>query len=414
MTQQKKQINFTKENIESLLPPATGRVTYHDTGKLASGLQLRITATGVKTFCVFRRIKGGQPERVTLGRYPDLTVEQARRQAVKVSAAIADGENPAAVKRAHKAERKFSDLFDEYIERHAKPNKRTWAEDVQRYEQYLEKSLGTKKLAAVDRKAISSLMSTITLAGHPTVANRVLALVSSVFGWAINSGIGEVNPALGIKRNKEHSRDRFLQDDELPRFFAALAEEPNQTMKDYFLLSLLTGARRANVLSMRWEDINFQRAEWRIEVTKNGTPQVVTLSPEAIVILEERKLEKAATFVFPGTGKSGHLEEPKKGWQRILERANLENLRIHDLRRTLGSWQAKSGASLAIIGKSLNHKNVATTAIYARLDLDPVRASVNTATTAMLAAGKIRPLLPPVAISETANDALIIAPTKSE
>lgn len=80
-------------------------------------------------------------------------------------------------------------------------------------------------------------------------------------------------------------------------------------------------------------------------------------------------------FVFPGIGKAGHLAEPKKGWQRILERARIADLRIHDLRRTIGSWQAKSGVSMAIIGKSLNHKNPNTTAIYARLDLDPIRSS---------------------------------------
>jgi len=153
---------------------------------------------------------------------------------------------------------------------------------------------------------------------------------------------------------------------------------------------LLTGARRANVLSMKWQDINFARAEWRIKETKNGTPQTVALSPEAIEVLFNRKPTEATVFVFPGIGKAGHLIEPKKGWERILERAGIEDLRIHDLRRTLGSWQAKTGASLAIIGKSLNHKNQNTTAIYARLDLDPVRDSVNTATSAMLAAGGLK------------------------
>ena len=93
---------------------------------------------------------------------------------------------------------------------------------------------------------------------------------------------------------------------------------------------------------------------------------------------------------FPVRAGPGHLAEPKKGWQRILARAAIADLRIHDLRRTLGSWQAKQGASLAIIGKSLSHKNQNTTAIYARLDLDPVRDSVNTATTAMMAAGGLK------------------------
>ncbi len=109
-----------------------------------------------------------------------------------------------------------------------------------------------------------------------------------------------------------------------------------------------------------------------------------------MTILRIRKPTEPPTFVFPGDGKSRHLIEPKRGWNRILERAGIDNLRIHDLRRTLGSWQAKTGASLAIIGKSLNHKNQNTTAIYARLDLEPVRESVNTATSAMMAAAGLK------------------------
>jgi integrase len=96
-----------------------------------------------------------------------------------------------------------------------------------------------------------------------------------VFGWAISAGLWENNPAIGIRRNKEKSRDRFIQSDELPRFFQALSKEPNETIRDYVLISLLTGARRSNVCSMKWQDINFERAEWRIEETKNDTPQTV-------------------------------------------------------------------------------------------------------------------------------------------
>ena len=109
---------------------------------------------------------------------------------------------------------------------------------------------------------------------------------------------------------------------------------------------------------MRSVDSSFDRQEWRIKETKNGTPQTVALSPEAIQILENRKPDDDEEFVFPGSGKSEHLEEPKKGWKRILERAGISDLRIHDLRRTLGSWQLKQGASLPIIGKSLNHKSL--------------------------------------------------------
>ncbi|PSJ18446.1 tyrosine-type recombinase/integrase [Nitrosomonas supralitoralis] len=382
-------INFTKIIIDALPTPSPGkRDTYHD--KETSGLQLRVTSSGIKTFSVYRRIKGGDPERITLGRYPDMKIEQARREALRIAFEISDGKNPAEVKRGKKAELTFADLFCEYLERHSKPSKRTWREDESKYKTYLEESLGRKKLSIIDRRDIALIHSSITKAGHDITANRVLALVSSIFGWAISAGLWEFNPAIGIKRNKEKSRDRFIQGDELPRFFEAVAKEENEAIRDYVLMSLLTGARRSNVLSMRWQDINFNRAEWRIEETKNGTPQTVALSPEALEILQNRKPSDNAIFVFPGSGKAGHLMEPKKGWKRILESAGIENLRIHDLRRTLGSWQAKTGASMAIIGKSLNHKNQNTTAIYARLDLDPVRDSVNKATSAMLTAAGLK------------------------
>ena len=270
-------INFTKAIIDSLSIPESGkRDTYHDIK--TSGLQLRITSTGVKTFSVYRRIKRGEPERITLGRYPDMTIEQARREAVRIAIDISDGKNPAEVKRGHKAELTFSELFGDYMERHSKPKKKTWFEDQAQFRLYLEKPLGKKKLSTIDRKSIAHIHSSITKAGYAPTANRVKALLSSVFGWAISAGLCESNPVIGIKSNKENQRDRFLQSDELPRFFKALAEEPNSTIRDYILISLLTGARRSNVLAMRWQDINFERAEWRIPMTKNGTPNSSTVT----------------------------------------------------------------------------------------------------------------------------------------
>jgi integrase len=139
---------------------------------------------------------------------------------------------------------------------------------------------------------------------------------------------------------------------------------------------------------MRWEEINLEQAKWRIPVTKHGDSETVTLSPEVLAILDTRKASAVREWVFPGTGRSGHLEEPKAAWKRILQRAKIRDLRLHDLRRTLGSWQAAGGSSLIVIGKSLGHKSLAATQIYARLNLDPVRASVNAATAAMMLAAK--------------------------
>ncbi len=348
-------INFTKAILDTLpIPDAGKRDTYHDAK--ASGLQLRVSHTGVKTFSVFKRAKRGEPGRVTLGRYPEMTIDQARRKALEICLVISEGNDPAAARRLQRAEMTFGDLFAEYMDRHSRLRKKTWDEDEEKYRNHIEPVLGKKQLSVIGKSDIAHLHGRITKSGHAIAANRILALISSVFGWAISVDLYDRNPATGIPRNREKSRDRFIQGDELPRFFQSLSEESNETIRAYVLLSLLTGARKSNVCSMRWQDINFERAEWRIEETKNGTSQTVVLSPEAIHVLMNRKEKSNSGFVFPGSGKSGYLQEPKKGWARILERAGIVDLRIHDLRRTLGSWQAKTGASLAIIGKSLNHK----------------------------------------------------------
>jgi integrase len=382
-------LKFNKTAIEKLpVPPARKRAVYRDTK--TPYLELRVTDNGVKTFSVFRRIEG-EPERITLGRFPAMTVEQASKKAAQVNAQIAAGINPAEIKRAIRGEPTFDKLFKDYIEGYSKPKKRTWRDDEAMYDLHLSKPLGGRKVSSITRPQIKAIHRKITKSGHLYQANRVLSLVSSVFKWAIDEERCEDNPAAGIKRNKEQDRDRWLQADELPRFFEAIAEEPNESLRDYILLSLLTGARRTNMLEMRWADVNLERAEWRIERTKNDDPQTVTLSPEAVEILRNRKPERAEKFVFTGKGKRGHLVEPRKGWERILKSAGIDDLRIHDLRGSLGSWQARSGASLAIVGKSLGHKTSKATEIYARMDLDPVRQSVERATSAILEAGGLKP-----------------------
>jgi integrase len=136
---------------------------------------------------------------------------------------------------------------------------------------------------------------------------------------------------------------------------------------------------------MRWENISFQDQTWYIPETKNGDPQLVPLPDSAISILQNISGDNKG-WVFPSvTSASGHLEDPKKAWHRVLENAEIDNLRLHDLRRTLGSWMAATGANQFVIGKSLNHKSQESTAIYARLDIDPVRSAVDVATSVMFA-----------------------------
>ncbi|MDZ7655713.1 MAG: site-specific integrase [Sulfurimicrobium sp.] len=390
---------FTKTAIAALPDPPKGqRSTYYD--EKVQKLAIRLTAAGSRTFYVIKRTESGMAW-LKLGLFPDLNVENARKEAEKVLGQFAQGNDPAQVRRAERAEMTLDDLHNEYMTRCAAFNRRP-DKPKANYRLYLS-AWGKRKLSTIKHEEVDRLHKKIGRENGVVTANIALKLLHVMFNKAINEWriwSGE-NPAHGIKKFPEQSRDRFLQSDELPRFFQAVAEEQNETIRDYVLISLLTGARRTNVLEMRWQDVSFERAEWRIGMTKNGTPQTVTLSPEALEVLRNRKPEEEAVFVFPGTGKQGHLAEPKKGWTRILERAGIADLRIHDLRRTLGSWQAKTGASMAIIGKSLNHKSQSTTAIYARLDLDPVRQSVNTATSAMMAAAGVKQTAEVLPIKQT-------------
>jgi len=441
---------FTKSAIEALpLPPVGKRATYYDTK--VPKLALRVTASGSKTFYVIRR-NGREMLWLKLGPTSDMTIEQAQKGAEAILGEFAKGLDPAEARRAGKAELTVGEFFrHEYSKRHG-TRQRSWRDIMQRYRDYLERPLGARKLSTVTREMVSRILSDMDSAGKAgSTVNNVRALISSIFSKAIEWGFASDNPVRGTRTRKTVKRDRFLQADELPRFFAALQQEPNHTIRDYFLIALLTGARRSNVLAMRWSDVQLEEGIWRIPRTKNGDPQNVTLSPEATDILRQRlaanrQARDPSAFVFPGGGKSGHLVEPKAGWKRIFDqdelfrlmsmiesaghrfelsrssvtgevvvggletklkraRAQAEglgidtrgvripDLRIHDLRRTLGSWQAKMGASLVVIGKSLNHRSTQTTAIYSRLDLDPVRSSVNAATAAMLstAGGAFRP-----------------------
>jgi integrase len=374
-------VNFTKSTITAMVAPETGRTYLHDAKE--AGLVLMVTAARRKTFQLYKKHKG-RPVRVTLGTWPEITVEQARKKARDAKADLDAGINPNDALRQERQEMTFVDLFNQYMERHAKVRKRTWKEDQNQFDRYLG-SLANKKLSTITRKDVAALHGKIGKTA-PTAANRLLALLSSAFGRAIEFGLWEGNnPCIGIRRFPEQSRDRFLSADELRRFFEALEQEPNDTARDFFSVALLTGARRANVLEMKWADIDLDAATWRIGRTKNGTPQTVALVEPVVELLRERRRQATSVFVFPGKGVTGHLVEPKKGWARICKAAGIEGARIHDLRRTMGSWQAKTGASLPVIGKSLNHKNQSTTAIYARLDLDPVRSAMEKAAAAMLA-----------------------------
>ena len=402
-------ISFTKKVLDKLpLPPVGKRVDYFDT--TTNHLTLRVSHVGTKAFVLYRKIDG-VAERITLGRYPAMSIIQARQMVAQHNGSIAVGQNPDEQKRSLRQESTLGEVFKRYIVEYAKPHKKSWEIDEQRYNVHLV-HWQNKKLSAIKKQHVQKLLVYIAdnqrmiegidkanrrkvkKIGGKGASNQILRLLRKVFNLAIDWGWDGDNPCSRIKEYKSKSRDRFLEGDELPKFFEALAEETNTVARDYILASLLTGARRENVLSMRWDQVNLERGEWFIPETKNGESQRVPLISAMHDLLKDRKAECGdGQWVFPSHGATGHLTNPDKAWKRILSRAGIDDLRgtwLHDLRRSMGSWQANTGASLSVIGKSLNHKNVNTTAIYARLAMDPVRESMEKAAGAMFEAGGIK------------------------
>jgi integrase len=344
-------------------------------------LQLCVTEKGVKSFYLRKKINGVS-KRIFIGHFPDLSVENARKIALDLKNDIAKGNDPHNKKQKFKQELTIKGLFAEYLERYSKIQKKNWKNDLWEFEKYLS-CWSDKKISNIANNDVRLLHEKIAKENGLYQANRILSRISSVFNKAIEWGYEDKNPAIGIKKFKEQARDRFVQNDELPKLFESINQEENQDMRDYFYLSLLTGARKSNVLSMKWQDVNFNQKSWRIPETKNGEIINIPLLDEAIEILQKRLINKKNEWVFASSGKTGHLVEPKSAWKRILTRAGIENLRIHDLRRTLGSYQAITGASLQIIGKSLGHKSTQATQVYSRLHLDLVRASMEKAVSEM-------------------------------
>lgn len=402
-------IRFKKEVLEALPAPEKGRSTYYD--DQVQKLAVRVTSAGTKTFYVITR-DGDSVAWLKLDTFPNMTVEIARKEAQKHLGDFAKGASPVKAKRVEKQRLTLGQAFDNYQTLYAVPRGIKTADDTR---MIWERCIGTmpdepakkhgrkreKHPAGVDwsNRKIDEISGAEVRTLHaeigtttPVLANRVVEIIGTIYARASEWGYTGINPAKDIRPFKEVKRDRFIQADELPTFFKALADDTSEDFKHFVLLCLLTGARRVNVLSAQWQEINLASAVWRIPDSKNGDPVVVALVPEAVEILKARDPdgEKKTGFVFPADSKTGYLSPPAKRWQALLKRAGMADFRIHDLRRSLGSWQAISGASLAIIGKSLGHKSADATLIYARLSMDPVRASVNTATTAMLQAAGVK------------------------
>ncbi len=210
-------------------------------------------------------------------------------------------------------------------------------------------------------------------------AQRALDRMSAVFNWGIKHQVlmMERNPCKGIPRFPCRPRERFLSMEELEHLDRALSEE-SRFFQDFFIICVLTGARRGNVCSMKWSDLDLDLGLWAIPAAKFKTreAQTIPLTPPVVALLRDRKERIISQWVFPSPKTDGHLTDPRKAWARICARAGFTDTRIHDLRRTLGSHLALAGESAYIIGKILGHRDHRSTAVYARLTLQPARVAM--------------------------------------
>ena len=344
----------------------------------------------------------GRDRSYTIGQFPDWTAAAARAKARELRRLVDDGGDPLAELEAERAAPTVAELIDRFEQEHLPRKRPATARD------YRARSRCTSDRTSgrMPRSRTSpSPTSTRSTARSPRAAPATQRtgpsrLMSKMFYLAIRWGMRETNPAKGLERNIEHHRRRYLSGEELGRLVKALAEYPDRQAADIVRLLLLTGARRGEVLSARWADLDLGKGVWSKppSSTKQKDHHEAQLSAPTRALLDRIRDEQAGkprhalpTFVFPGTGTNGHMVEIKKAWQAIIKAAGITGLRIHDLRHSFASAAISGGASLPLVGSLLGHASPATTNRYAHMFNDPQRAVVERIGKLVEDAGKASP-----------------------
>ena len=345
---------------------------------LMPGFGVRVFSSGRKTFVLSYRHQE-RKRLMTIGAYGVLTVDQARDRARTHLVSVTDGNDPLAERTRLAQGETVKDLATAYLERYAKPHKKTWKQDEASLRDVIVKRWGSLKLTALKRADVGALHRMLG-ASHPYAANRTVELVSRMFTLASQWGFlpeDYPNPGRRIQAFKETRRDRFVRADEMPRLAAAIDAETSPYLRTAFWLYLLTGMRKQELLNAKWKDIDYDAGLWRLPKTKSGRVHHIPLSTRAVALLKALPREEGNPHVIPGLRAGQPLQNTDRTWRRIRKCAGLEDVRLHDLRRTVGSYMAQDGASLHLIGTVLNHRDTSTTAVYAHFDRSHERAALD-------------------------------------
>ena len=340
------------------------------------GFGVRVYPSGSKVYVVQTRTNG-KSKRITLGRHGILTADQARKKAAETITLLKSGQDQGekpvpTITVAELAAR----YFEDHVDIHCKPvTRKVYRSTVTRfilpaYGHFPVQKVGREQVALLHRK----------LRDRPYMANRVLEIASKLFNlaeeWELRSGS---NPCKFVRKYPETKRERFLTDEEFRRLGGVLNEmeaagrlpvHPAAALR----LLMLTGCRRNEIVELEWKNVDLAAGEIRLPDSKTGA-RLVPLSPAAARVLAELPRVEGSPWVIPGRKPAKHLADLNHYWDRVREEADLEDVRIHDLRHSFASRALALGESLSMIGKLLGHNKIDTTARYAHLARDSIKAS---------------------------------------
>ena len=399
---------LTKRSVDAALP---GQVRYTLFDTEITGFGLRVSATGQKSWIYeYRAGEGGRraaKKRVTIGSTKRFTPDEARTEVQRLRARVNMGADPQAQKELQRNSLTVAELAEIFLSEHVgakrKAGTKSSYDGVIRV--WIIPALGAKKAKDVKRADVARLH--FQMKDTPAQANRTVAIISSMFGFALRRGLldSEHNPARGIDKYHEEHRERFLSSDELERLGAAIREaetvgvpweihtEKNakHLRKDKretviseaaaaaLRLLVFTGARLREILHLKWEHVDFERGLLLLPDSKTGKKTIVLNAPALSVL---GGLDRIGKYVIAGDSAGTDDERPrsdlKRPWALVKRHAKLDGLRLHDLRHNFAAFGAGGGMGLPIIGKLLGHTQPQTTARYAHLDADPLRKASNT------------------------------------
>lgn len=372
----KQEKQFNSRFVQGLKPETGRQIDHWDPS--FPGFGVRVSPRGRKTWVIMFRANN-QKRRMTLGVVGDMDLSDARKAASKVLEDVEKGFDPAADKIQQRATRPqtFGELADLYMERHAKPNKRTAHDDQLKLNGDVLPAWSGRRLDTIRRADAIHLIEAVHNRGAPTSANRLLALIRKIFNWAMEKDLVETSPVAGVKpMSKERSRDRILDDRELKAVWQA-AGNMEWPWNTFFRLLILTAQRRDEVAGMQWSELDMGAKSWTLasERNKSDRGHDVPLSEPAMQIIGDIP-EYGSRFVFPANSNpraETYISGFSKAKGRLDGLSGVTGWTIHDLRRTAASGMARLGIAPHVVEKVLNHTSgqiSGVAAVYNRYGYD--------------------------------------------